>query len=338
MIDPFEKVSIGHTGVEVTRLGLGGAPLSDRVLAGGKIKGSGYKEALVLIRRAWELGVRYFDTAPMYGSGCSEVRFGRVLPDVPRDSFALSTKAGRLLIPENPDDLEPYSEDGIPHYRCDFDLSAASIRKSLAASLERLRLAAVDILFIHDTVAPDQHSDEEFATALEEAVRLRSEGVVKAIGLGMNEWERSGRLIKRFTLDFVLLAGRYTLLDQSAHSEFLSLCIERGVQLVIGGPFNSGILARDLDEPVTYDYVPAPAEIVSKAKRLHAVCKRYEVDLRAAALQFPFGHPAVISTIPGAGTVAELEDNVRLMQADIPADLWKELQTEGLLPAHAPTP
>jgi len=284
------------------------------------------------------LGIRYFDTAPLYGEGRSEVRYGRALGEKSRESFALSTKVGRILVPENRDDLEPYSEDGIPRYRIEFDYSAVGVQASLEASLERLRLEAVDLLFVHDSDFSGQHSDEAFTVALKEAVRLRREGTVRAVGMGMDEWEGTGRRVERFDLDFVLLAGRYTLLDQSALPEFLPLCHDRGVQLTIGGPFNSGILARDLDQPVCFDYRRAPEEIVSKARRLRAVCDRYDVDLRAAALQFPFGHPAVASIIPGAVSVAELEDNARLMQAEIPDGLWESLKFEGLLLAQAPTP
>jgi D-threo-aldose 1-dehydrogenase len=156
--------------------------------------------------------------------------------------------------------------------------------------------------------------------------------------MGMNEWERSARMVERFDLDYILLAGRYTLLEQSALPEFMPLCTERGVKLTIGGPYNSGILARDLDQPVAFDYQRAPEHLVDKAKALKAVCERHGVELRAAALQFIFGHEAVISTVPGAATVAELEDNARVMQAEIPPALWDELKGEGLLPDNAPTP
>lgn len=337
-MDPFEKVAIGDTGVEVTRLGLGGAPLGGMILADGIFQGSGYQEALELIRRAYAMGVRYFDTAPMYGNGCSETRYGRVLGEFPRESFAISTKASRILRPENPEDLTPFSEDGIPHYVYDFDFSAAGIRASLDASLERLGLAAVDILFVHDSDFKDQHEDDVFITALAAATQLRETGVVKAIGMGMNEWQRSGRMVERFDLDYILLAGRYTLLEQSALPEFLPLCTERGVKLTIGGPYNSGILARDLDQPVAFDYQRAPEHLVAKAKALKAVCDRHGVELRAAALQFVFAHEAVISVVPGAATVAELEDNARVMAVEIPAALWDELKAEGLLPQGAPTP
>ncbi len=167
---------------------------------------------------------------------------------------------------------------------------------------------------------------------------MRQEGLVKAIGMGMNQWAVTGRMVRRFDLDLILLAGRYTLLEQSALPEFLPTCLERGTLVTIGGPYNSGILARDLDQPVSFDYKPAPQHLVDKARRLKAVCDRHGVDLRAAALQFLFGHAAVATAIPGASTVAELEDNVRLMQAKIPAALWEELKTDGLLPEAAPTP
>ncbi len=337
-MNPWEKVEIGDTGVEVTRLGLGGAPLGGMILADGIFQGSGYEEALAVIRRAYALGVRYFDTAPLYGEGRSETRYGRVLGEFPRDSFAISTKVSRVLRPENPQDLEPYSEDRIPRYTYDFDFSAEGVQASLDSSLERLGLEAVDILFVHDSDLKDQHSDDEFATGLAAAVELRAQGKVRAIGMGMNEWERTGRMIERFDLDYILLAGRYTLLDQSALPEFLPLCLEREVKLTIGGPYNSGILARDLDQPVSYDYLPAPQALVDRAKELKAVCDRYGVELRAVALQFPFGHEAVISTVPGATNIAELEDNAQMMQVEIPVALWDELKGKGLLPEDAPTP
>jgi D-threo-aldose 1-dehydrogenase len=337
-MDPFEKVDIGQTGVQVTRLGLGGAPLSGMVLADGIYQGSAFEQALAIVHRAVELGIGYFDTAPLYGSGCSEVRYGHVLNKVPRASFALSTKVSRLLVPEDPNDLQPYSEDGIPHYTYVFDFSKDGIIRSLEGSLERLQLDAVDIVYFHDSDFAGQHSDDEFATGLEVLMELRQQGVVKAIGMGMNQWEVTGRLVERCDLDLILLAGRYTLLDQSALPEFLPLCLERGVKLTIGGPYNSGILARDLDQPVSFEYQPAPADIVDQARKLKAVCDRHAVELKAAALQFLFAHAAVATVVPGAATIEELEDNVRVMQVDIPSDLWAEIKHEGLLPQETPTP
>lgn len=333
-MDPFEKVEIGDTGVSVTRLGLGGAPLGGMVLADGIYRGCGYAEALEIIRRAWEMGVRYFDTAPLYGEGRSEVRYGRVLAQLPRQAFAVSTKGGRLLRPD-PENPEPWSEEGIPRCTCVFDFSARGLRASLDSSLERLGLAAADILFVHDSDFKGQHGDGVFVEALEAAVELRAGGAVRAIGMGMNEWERTARMAARFDLDCILLAGRYTLLDQSALPQLLPLCVERGVKLVIGGPYNSGILAGDLGRPVSFDYQPAPGHLVARARKLKEICDRHGADMRAAALQFPFGHEAVVAVVPGAASVAELEANARLMQEEIPPALWAELEAEGLLPEGA---
>jgi D-threo-aldose 1-dehydrogenase len=337
-MNPFESVEIGRTGVQVTRLGLGGAPLSGMTLADGIYRGSSFETGVSIIRKAYDLGIRYFDTAPLYGSGRSEVRYGRVLSDWPRDSFALSTKVSRRLVLERPDDLEPYSEDGIPEYKCVFDFSGEGIEQTLASSLQRLRLEAVDILYLHDSDFVGEHSDDQFAQGLEALVELRERGVVKAIGMGMNQWEVTARMVERFDLDLILLAGRYTLLDQSALPRFMPLCLERGVRLAIGGPYNSGILATDLDQPASFEYAPAGPELVARAKRIKAVCDRHQVDLKAAALQFVLAHPAVATAVPGAATVAELVENARVVQQEIPAALWDELKSRQLLPAEAPTP
>ena len=337
-MDPFERIAIGNTGVEVTRLGLGGAPLSGMEVVDGRFGGSLFQEAVALIRRAYGLGIRYFDTAPLYGAGRSEARYGRALSGYPRSSFTISTKVSRVLLLVDPEKPEPRGEDGLPDYTCVFDFSEEGVRASLDSSLERLKLASVDILFVHDSDERGQHTDDEFAMALQAAVELREERTVRSIGMGMNEWERTARMVKRFDLDFILLAGRYTLLDQSALPEFLPLCLERGVKLVIGGPYNSGILAGDLHGPVLFDYRRAPEHFVEKARRIKTVCGRHGVELRAAALQFPLAHAAVISVVPGAASIAEVEENVRLMQAEIPRELWTDLKANGLLPESAPTP
>ena len=337
-MDPFERIAIGNTGVMVTRLGLGGAPLSGMEVANGSFGGSSFASAVGLIRRAYKLGIRYFDTAPLYGVGRGEARYGRALSGYPRSSFTISTKVSRVLRPLDPENPEPRGADGIPDYTCVFDFSGEGVRASLASSLERLRLASVDILFVHDSDERGQHTDDEFAMALQAAVELREQRTVRAIGMGMNEWERTARMVERFDLDFILLAGRYTLLDQSALPHFLPLCLERGVKLVIGGPYNSGILAGDLDGPVLFDYRRAPKHLVLKARRISGICERRRVELRAAALQFPLAHDAVISVIPGAASIAEVEDNVRVMRTEIPGELWTDLKAEGLLLESAPTP
>ena len=289
-------------------------------------------------KRAYNAGIRYFDMAPLYGLGRSEIRYGRVLSQLPRDSFAISTKAARLLLPEDPDNLDPYSEDGIPSYKVEFDFSEDGLQRSLEESLERLQLETTDILFLHDSDFFPEDAERNSIEGLSALLKLRERGVVKAIGMGMNNWETTTRMIERFDLDIILLAGRYTLLDQTALPEFMPLCIERGVKVVIGGPYNSGILARDLNKPVTFNYELAPEALVDKARRLKAVCDRYQVDLKAAALQFLFAHAAVASAIPGSASLDELDENIQIMQVEIPSDLWADLKSEKLLPDEAPTP
>ncbi len=335
-MDPFEKVAIGNTGVEVTRLGLGGAPIGGAAMAGGLYPGASYDEALATVRRAHEIGVGHFDTAPLYGAGRSEVRFGAVLSTLPRGSFALSTKAGRLMEPD-PGDPGRHAAENLPRLRPRFDLSRDGILRSLEASLRRLRLDRVDILYLHDPDAEDLE-EEACATAFPALIELREQGVVGAIGCGMNQWEMPARFVRRFDLDIILLAGRYTLLDHTAYAELLPLCRERGVMLSIGGPYNSGILAGDPARPSSFNYGPAPPEWARKAVALKAACDRHGVDLRAAALQFVLAHPVVATVVPGARTVAEVEQNADLIRADIPAALWSDLKAEGLIPADAPTP
>ena len=337
-MNPFETITIGNTGVCVTRLGLGGAGISGMTLADGIYKGSAFDEALNIIRSAYDIGIRHFDTAPLYGMGRSESRYGHVLSQKPRDSFSLATKVSRRLVLKNPLDLEPHGEDCIPNYTYEFDFSATGIRDTLSASLERLRVESVDIVYLHDSDKADQHSDQVFCEGLDALTDLRESGIVKAIGMGMNQWQLTARMIERYNLDIVLLAGRYTLLDQSALPEFMPSCQERGVRLSIGGPYNSGILARDLDQPVSFEYQPAPPNIVERARNIKKICDQHDVSLKATALQFVLAHPAVATVIPGATTLAEVDDNVRVVQEILPASLWDNLRSEGLLPQNAPTP
>ena len=264
------------------------------VLADGLYRGSGYEEALRVIRRCHEVGIRYFDTAPLYGWGRSEHRFGQVLGALPRDSFTLSTKVSRTLVPGEPGEVTSRDEDGIPDYACVFDFSESGIRAQLASSLERLRVDYVDILYLHDSDYAGEHTDAQFAEGLEALSKMREEGIVKAIGMGMNQWEVTARMVERFDLDIILLAGRYTLLEQTALPEFLPLCVERGVRLTIGGPYNSGILASDLDGPASFDYLGAPEEMLVKARSLKAVCDRHGVNLQSR-------RAAVHRRAPGGG-------------------------------------
>lgn len=334
-MNPFERVPIRSTGVNVTRLGLGGAPLSGMLLGGGINGGTAYRIAISIVQRAYDLGIRYFDTAPLYGEGRSEVRFGMALADRPRSAFAVSTKVSRVLDPVS-GETAPYSEDGIPKLKVSFDFSRAGILRSLEESLNRLNMGSVEILYLHDSDFAGQHPEATFREALPVLAELRQQGVVKAIGMGMNEWELTARCVRDFDLDIVLMAGRYTLLDQSALPVFMAECVRRGTRVAIGGPYNSGILARDLDKPVSFDYQPAAAHLVEKARKIKAVCDRHGVDLKAAALQFVLAHPAVATAIPGAQSVLELEQNASAVSEKVPAQLWAELKHEKLIPADAP--
>ena len=337
-MDPLEKVAIGDQGVEVTRLGLGGAPLSGMVLGDGLYGGTPSDEAGRIVRRALELGINYLDTAPLYGAGVSEVRYGAALKDVDRESYVISTKVGRVLEPvEGGMTAEESPDNFAEHYSVD-TWTRDNVLRSIEESLERLQTDHVEIVLIHDPDRAEHGEAEAIAEGFPTLIELREQGVVKAIGCGMNEWEMPTGFINRFDIDAVLLAGRYTLLDHVAYPTFLPLCLERDVKIIIGGPYNSGILARDLSGTVTFDYEIAPEHLVEKARRLDAVCRRHGVDLKAAALQFVLAHPAVASAIPGAQSVAEVEQNFELVSAEIPGDVWSEMKVEGLIPADAPTP
>ena len=335
-MDPFATIEIGNTGVELTRLGLGGVFVAGREHGDGSGP-SAYKVALATVERAYELGVRYFDTAPLYGRGRSERRYGQVLRGYPRESFVLSSKVGRVLEPdtENPG---YWAEDGIEYMVDRFDLSRDGILRAFEQSLLRHGLERIDVLYLHD---PDVAGMEREAveTAFPTMLELKQQGLVKAIGTGMNQWQMPARFLSHFDLDAVLLAGRYTLLDQSAFDEFLPLCAERGTKLVIGGPYNSGILAaRDLSGPVWFNYAQAEPQWIDKARQIQAECARHSIDMRAAALQFPLAHPVVASVIPGAATPDQVEENAALLGAAIPTDFWAELRALQLIPADAPVP
>ncbi len=308
------------------------------VLGDGLYGGTASDEAGRIIRRAHELGINYFDTAPLYGIGRSEVRYGAALAGVDRDSYVISTKVGRVLevyeggmtAAESPDNFAD-------HYSVD-SWTRDDVLRSIEESLERLQTDHVEIVLVHD---PDRQPYGE-KQAVEEAfptlIELREQGTIKAVGCGMNEWQMPAAFIRRFDIDAVLLAGRYTLLDHDAYPEFLPLCVERDVKIIVGGPYNSGILARDLDAEVTFNYELAPQHLVDQARRLDAICRRHNVDLKAAALQFVLAHPAVATAVPGAQSVPELEENLEMVAQEIPEDVWSEMKAEGLIPADAPTP
>ena len=295
-------------------MGLGSAPL------GGLFEAVSDEEAHRTVEAAWDAGIRFFDTAPLYGSGLSERRLGAVLRTKPRDEFVLMTKVGRLLRADAPPDPDQ-SFQGIPPLNPVFDFSYDGVMRSFEESLERLGLDRVDVLLIHD---PDDHYDEAIRGAYRALDRLRSEGSIQAVGAGMNQAEMLARFARDGNFDCFLLAGRYTLLDRAGAAELLPLCVERGIGVVAGGVFNSGILA-DPDAQPRFNYRPAPPELVGRARRLKAICERHGVDLKAAALQFPLRHPAIPAVLLGPRSVAQLEENLRMFATPILDDLWQEL-------------
>lgn len=320
--------NIGNTDVQVTRVGMGGAPLAGLYTA---VESATAVEA---VRRAHQLGIGYFDTAPLYGSGRSEMLFGEALETIPRGDYVLSTKVGRLLEPVAE---QPESEQfvDLPSLEPTYDYSRDGVLRSIDESLGRLRLDRVEIVMIHD---PDDHFEQARDEAFPALYELRSQGVIGAIGAGMNQWEMLARFSREADPDCFLLAGRYTLLDQSSLDELLPLCEERDIGIVLGGPYNSGILASDLSDDTTFNYLPAPLEVLEKARSIKEVCDRHDVPLKAAALQFGLAHPAVAATIPGARSIEELEENLTMAAHPIPADLWRELRAEGLIHPNAPAP
>jgi len=317
-MNPFERVPIGRTGVGVTRLGLGCAPL------GGLFTAVEQAQAYATVERAWQLGVRYFDTAPLYGNGLSERRTGHALAGKRRADFTLSTKVGRLLRPGGGDSQRIWAEpgDGEPV----FDFSAGGVVTSYAESLDRLGLDRADILHIHD---PDEHYPQVVAEALPALVRLRAMGRVGAVSVGMNQTKVLTDLVGTGELDCILLAGRYSLLDQSG-LDLLELCGERGVSVIVGGVYNSGILA-DPRPGAVYDYLPAGGDVLDRALALKAACERHGVPLRAAAVQFPLTHPAVTAVLVGARSPEEAGDAVRMASTRLPDRLWRDLRGAGLL-------
>lgn len=307
MPDPTERARLGRTGLEVTRLGLGTAPL------GGLYREVPDEQAAALLDAAWAAGLRFYDTAPFYGNGLSERRVGAALRTRPREELVLSTKVGRLLRGDPPEPV--------------FDFGADGARRSLEESLDRLGMERVDVLHVHD---PDDHHDEAIAGAYRALDGLRREGRVRAVGAGMNQWQMLARFAREADFDCFLLAGRFTLLDQSGLDELLPLCLERGIAVIAGGAFNSGILA-DPRPGAPYNYRPAPPELVERARRLAAVCEGHGVPLGAAAIQFPLRHPAVAAVLVGARSAAELEEDLRLFRWDVPDALWDDLSGQRLV-------
>lgn len=320
---------LGRGGVEVSSLAFGAAAI------GGLYTEVGEEQAYDAVRAAWQRGVRYFDTAPHYGLGLSERRLGAALRDRPRAAYTVSTKVGRRLEPSDAggDDLANGFAVPATHRRV-WDFGADGVRRTLEASLRRLGLDRVDIVYLHD---PDDHAEQAFREGYPALEELRAEGVVGAIGAGMNQTAMLTRFVRDTDVDVVLCAGRYTLLDQSALTDLLPAARERGVSVVIGGAFNSGLLAGP-GPGATYDYASAPPEPLHRALRMKTLAERHGTTLRAAALAFPAAHPAVVSVLVGARSAAEVHDCAEQFAARVPGAFWRALREEGLLAEDAPLP
>lgn len=318
-----------------TELGFGAAPLANlfRAVADG--------EADAVLAAAWAGGVRYFDTAPLYGFGLSETRLNRFLRDKPRGDYLISTKVGRLLtaVPPGIGDAAAKWID-VPSRKERFDYSYDGVMRSLEASLERLGLDRVDLLYVHDLdvfthgseTAKQARLDEFMAGGYRALCRLRDEGVIAGFGAGVNEWEPCDWLIQRGEFDIFLLGGRFTLLEQGALG-FMDRAAAQGVGVVIGGPYNSGILATGPRPGAHYNYAPASAAVLRRVERLQAVCSAQGAALVEAALQFPLLHPATVSVIPGGQGPAEMAGNIQAAESRIDRGLWQALAAEGLIPA-----
>ncbi|TCO19707.1 D-threo-aldose 1-dehydrogenase [Kribbella steppae] len=324
---------VGRTDLFVPQVGLGTAAL------GNFQQAISDAAAVAVVDRAIERGVGYLDTAPLYGHGLAESRVGQAVAKVSRDGLVISTKVGRLLREDAPRDETQY-HDGVPFYRDVpttgpvWDFTYDGIRRSVEESLERTGLDRFDVLLLHD---PDKHLADAASTGYTALHDLRAAGLVQAIGAGMNNSAPLTELVRSCELDVVLLAGRYTLLDQSSLTDLLPACEEREVSVVIGGVFNSGVLV-DPAPGASFDYIPAGDAVLAKAVAIRDVCRKYDVPLAAAALRFPVAHPRVCTVLVGARTVDELDVDLGLFDVDIPAGLWADLRHAGLLDPDVPTP
>ena len=333
-----ERVDFGRTGLKVTPFAFGTAPV------GNIFREIDEATSDAMFQRAWDAGVRLYDTAPMYGHGLSELRTGQSLRWKRRDDYVLSTKVGRRLRPARREsiDFAPWVNAGA--FEIAFDYSYDGTMRAFEDSLQRMGLERVDILFIHD-IDRFTRGDEQpavFEEAMDGCARalfdLKAQGAVSAVGVGVNEWEVCQAALERHDFDCFLLAGRYTLLEQDALETFLPMCEARGAAVMVGGGFNSGILATGAVEGAKYNYAPAPAEVIEKVRAIEAVCAEHDVPLPAAALQFVVAHPAIPTFVAGTRTVEQLERNLAWFEHPIPAAFWSDLKAKGLLREDAPVP
>jgi D-threo-aldose 1-dehydrogenase len=313
--------------LDVTAIGLGSAPL------GGLFSAVSDADAEATVAKAWSLGVRFYDTAPLYGFGLAERRLGAFLRQQKRDSFAISTKVGRLLHPDA-SSAEDDDYKGAPALRPQFDFSYDGVMRSVEESLDRLGLDRVDVLLVHD---PDDHYDAAVNGAFRALMRLRDDGTVKAIGSGMNQSEMLTRFAEAVPVDCFLLAGRYTLLDQGALEALFPVCAAKNIGILLGGIYNSGILANP-HTGAKFNYRDADAALVARALELDQLCRKHGTELKAAALQFCMAHPAVTVAVMGARNAAEVADNIAMSEHTVPPAFWQELRAKNLVDARSPLP
>ncbi|MET0863692.1 MAG: aldo/keto reductase [Nakamurella sp.] len=334
----MERRTIARGTIDVTIVGYGGAPI-------GNIFGAiSSDDAQQHIEAAWNSGIRSFDTAPMYGHGLSEHRLGHALLDHDRDEYVLSTKVGRTLIPARRGTFDTGVWVNTPPFRAEYDYSYDAVLRQVDDSLQRMCQDRFDILFVHD-IDHYTHGDnqperfeEAVAGAFPALIRLRDEGVVRAIGAGVNDANVLVDLVKRVDVDVLLLAGRYTLLEQGPVADLFPLCAENQVSVLLGGVFNSGILATGPTPGALFNYAPASPEILGHVARLEAICQRHGVPLPAAAIQFAIAHPVVGQIVLGSRTIAQQAINLRWLEEPIPTDFWSDCKQAGLIDPHAPTP
>jgi D-threo-aldose 1-dehydrogenase len=337
-MNPLATRKLGKSGLDISVLGFGGAPLGD---LWNKLPD---ETAISTVQRAVDAGLSLYDTSPLYGHGLSEHRIGQVLRTQPRNSFVLSTKVGRILEPMDEAKIQRGLFAGGLNFEAHFDYSYDGTLRSVEHSLHRIGMNRIDVLLIHDIDVWTHGSDYEMrlgqvmAGCYPALEKLRSEGVVRAIGVGVNEIVPSLHFARETDIDCILLAGRYTLLEHAALDELLPLCSQKNIGIMLGGPYNSGILATGAVPGATHDYRPAPPAIMERVAKIEAVCKSHGEPIAAVALQFPLGHPSVSSVIPGATKPEEVDRNMALMKRPIPAALWDELKLKGLMPATAPVP
>jgi len=314
--------------LDVTSIGLGSAPL------GGLFSPVSDADAYATLERGWAAGIRFYDTAPLYGFGLAERRLGTFLRQQPRDSYVISTKVGRLLrAPDGAAAEDDFYKSG-QRERPVFDFSYDGVMRSVEESLARLGLGRVDVLLVHD---PDDHYDDAIAGAFRALQRLRDDGTVKAIGAGMNQSEMPVRFAEAVPVDCFLLAGRYTLLDQGALNALFPVCTAKHIGILLGGIYNSGILANPRTS-AKFNYQDADAALIARALELDELCRKHGTELKAAALQFGMAHPAVTVAVMGARNAAEIADNIAMSQATIPQAFWQELRARNLVDARAPLP